>query len=135
MSSASDNTGGGGAQHALSTHGSRTLVTSSTEARRPTGILHLRGSAPPSEAQESTSHVQWAADTVDNEGLGRKKSKICCIFRKQRAFGESDSDSSDSSGSDSDGPNEYERMPKYKKHPHHKCHKATHANPASNSKE
>ena len=39
---------------------------------------------------------------IDNEGLGRKSSKRCCIFHKQRAFGESSTDSSDydSSGSD-----------------------------------
>jgi protein phosphatase 1 regulatory subunit 11 len=32
---------------------------------------------------------------VDNEGMGRKSSKRCCIFHKQRAFGESSTDSSD----------------------------------------
>jgi hypothetical protein len=32
---------------------------------------------------------------VDNEGMGRKSSKRCCIFPKQRAFGESSIDSSD----------------------------------------
>jgi Protein phosphatase inhibitor len=34
-------------------------------------------------------------DVVDNEGMGRKSSKRCCIFHKQRAFGESSTDSSD----------------------------------------
>ena len=33
--------------------------------------------------------------TVNNEGLGRKSSKRCCIFHKQRPFGESSTDSSD----------------------------------------
>jgi protein phosphatase 1 regulatory subunit 11 len=32
---------------------------------------------------------------VDNEGMGRKSSKRCCIFHKQKAFGESSTDSSD----------------------------------------
>jgi len=32
---------------------------------------------------------------VDNEGMGRKSSKRCCIFHKQRDFGESSTDSSD----------------------------------------
>jgi protein phosphatase 1 regulatory subunit 11 len=36
----------------------------------------------------------------DNEGMGRKSSKRCCIFHKQRPFGESSTDSSDQ---DSDG--------------------------------
>ena len=39
----------------------------------------------------------------DNEGLGRKSSKRCCIFHKQRPFGESSTESSDDSDSSSDG--------------------------------
>lgn len=44
-------------------------------------------------------HVTWDESVEDNEGLGRKTSKRCCIFHKQRDFGESSTDSSD----DSDG--------------------------------
>jgi protein phosphatase 1 regulatory subunit 11 len=40
--------------------------------------------------------VKWSEDTVNNEGMGRKSSKRCCIFHKSRMFGESDSDESDS---------------------------------------
>lgn len=43
---------------------------------------------------------------ADNEGMGRKSSKRCCIFHKQRAFGESSTDSdydSDRSGSSQNG--------------------------------
>lgn len=36
----------------------------------PAGTLRLRAVAAPSEAR-----VQWAEDVVDNEGLGRKRSK------------------------------------------------------------
>ena len=36
----------------------------------------------------------------DNEGLGRKSSKRCCIFHKQRDFGESSTDSSDNDSDD-----------------------------------
>lgn len=32
--------------------------------------------------------VRWAENVVDNEGLNRKSSKKCCIFHKQRNFGE-----------------------------------------------
>lgn len=38
-------------------------------------------------------HVVWAADTVDNENMNKRKSKCCCIFEKQRQFGDSSSDS------------------------------------------
>ena len=34
-------------------------------------------------------HVHWADNTVDNEGMGKKKSKKCCIFKKRKPFGES----------------------------------------------
>ena len=28
--------------------------------------------------------VQWEENVVDNENAGKKKSKICCIYHKQR---------------------------------------------------
>mmetsp|Transcript_15360 Transcript_15360/g.23123 ORF Transcript_15360/g.23123 Transcript_15360/m.23123 type:complete len:106 (-) Transcript_15360:112-429(-) len=40
--------------------------------------------------------VTWDEEVVNNEHLGRKSSKRCCIFHKQKRFGESDSDESDS---------------------------------------
>jgi len=40
--------------------------------------------------------VRWTNETVDNEGLGRKSSKKCCIFHKRRQFGDwSDDEDSD----------------------------------------
>mmetsp|Transcript_19947 Transcript_19947/g.30191 ORF Transcript_19947/g.30191 Transcript_19947/m.30191 type:complete len:171 (-) Transcript_19947:292-804(-) len=45
-------------------------------------------------------NVRWNEDVIDNEGLGRKSSKRCCIFHKQRSFGES---STDSENDDDDG--------------------------------
>ncbi|XP_063287692.1 E3 ubiquitin-protein ligase PPP1R11 [Pelobates fuscus] len=39
--------------------------------------------------------VEWSCDTVDNEHLGRRSSKCCCIYEKQRAFGESSTESED----------------------------------------
>ncbi|KAL9940458.1 hypothetical protein V8E36_001163 [Tilletia maclaganii] len=100
---------------AAPTHGSRTLTINATESDeattngQPQAVLRLRGAAPTQEAdrgQGSSSQrrrVVWADDTVDNEHLGKKSSKICCIYHKPRAFDESDSDeSSDSEGSGSD---------------------------------
>ncbi|KAI9796877.1 MAG: hypothetical protein M1833_005926 [Piccolia ochrophora] len=45
--------------------------------------------------------VTWAEDVVDNEGMGKKKSKVCCIYHKPRPVGESSDESSSSSGEDS----------------------------------
>ncbi|KAK9807372.1 hypothetical protein WJX73_008334 [Symbiochloris irregularis] len=40
--------------------------------------------------------VRWSEDVVDNEHMNKKSSKQCCIFHKQRAFGDfSDSDDED----------------------------------------
>ena len=47
-------------------------------------------------------HVSWSEETVDNEFMGKKKSKKCCIYRKPRQWDESSSDESNSSDFDSD---------------------------------
>ncbi|OAP55363.1 hypothetical protein AYL99_10336 [Fonsecaea erecta] len=74
-------------------------------------ILRLRGAHDAALAGSSTNtsrgrrrQITWAEDVVDNEGLGRKSSKVCCIYHKPREFGESSSedDSSSDSSSDSD---------------------------------
>ncbi|KAJ7196785.1 phosphatase inhibitor-domain-containing protein [Mycena pura] len=58
----------------------------------PIGALHLRGGP-----RRTRQRVMWDDDVVDNEGCGRKSSKICCIYHKPRAFDESSSEDSDSS--------------------------------------
>ncbi|ORX85335.1 hypothetical protein BCR32DRAFT_188312, partial [Anaeromyces robustus] len=66
-------------------------------------------------------HVRWSNETIDNENMGKKKSKICCIYHKPRSFDDSSSDSSSSSSSDDDDkPNAYERQPNYNKKKSHK---------------
>ncbi|CAI2166413.1 16057_t:CDS:2 [Funneliformis geosporum] len=139
------------------TYGSRTLTLHPEElaedaesvpsreaddtSSQPIGTLKLRGR--PSDNRK----VKWDDGVVDNEGLGRKKSKICCIYHKPRAFDESsdeESSNSDSDNSDhnhdhkheggensnhhhhhkrpnknrSNSPNAYERQPQYKDRPH-----------------
>lgn len=52
--------------------------------------------APCRRRTKKNKGVQWAEDVVDNEFLGRKSSKKCCIFHKRREFGDwSDSDTDD----------------------------------------
>ncbi|ORY11373.1 hypothetical protein LY90DRAFT_677887 [Neocallimastix californiae] len=71
------------------------------------GTLILHGE------DENERHVRWTNETIDNENMGKKKSKICCIYHKQRLFDESSSESSSDSDSDDNMPNAYERQPKY----------------------
>lgn len=84
--------------------------TTQTIADSPQSVLHLRANIDVSQtentAQDETHdsnlrpRVRWSEDTIDNENMGKKKSKICCIFHPNREFGES-SDESLSSPSDS----------------------------------
>ncbi|KAF8863627.1 hypothetical protein BDZ45DRAFT_685860 [Acephala macrosclerotiorum] len=66
-------------------------------------VLHLRGATRVEESTATGRRIQWAEDVVDNEGMGKKKSKVCCIYHAPKGIDESsDESSSDSSGSDSD---------------------------------
>ncbi|CAN3353729.1 type 1 phosphatases regulator Ypi1p [Diutina catenulata] len=86
-------------------------------------ILHLRSDATNGndgkQKKKKKAQVKWTEDVVDNENMGKKKSKICCIFHPNRDFDDpnhscdSDSSSSDDSDCDSSKPNAYERQPKY----------------------
>ncbi|SPO22979.1 related to YPI1 - inhibitor of the type I protein phosphatase Glc7p [Ustilago trichophora] len=88
---------------------SRTITLTANSIPPPAaedvGILRLRpdrASAQTSASSGSSSRrVVWTEETVDNEGLGRKKSKICCIYHKPKAFDESSDESSSSSSSSS----------------------------------
>jgi protein phosphatase 1 regulatory subunit 11 len=89
---------------------------SSRSASPESLVLRLRGAHDTSRLQRRTSprrRIQWAEDVVDNEGLGRKSSKVCCIYHKTREIGESSSEddsssdeSSDDGGGGSDSPDD-----------------------------
>ncbi|WVN88412.1 uncharacterized protein L203_103621 [Cryptococcus depauperatus CBS 7841] len=67
---------------------------------RPVTTLRLRG------GPVTDRRVVWSEETIDNEGMGKKKSKVCCIYHKPRAFDESSEESSsDKSGSERDALN------------------------------
>lgn len=70
------------------------------------GTLRLRGesiiAASSAENQEPARRIRWSEDVVDNEGMGKKSSKVCCIYHKPHPVGESSSESESSSDSDSD---------------------------------
>ena len=93
------------------------MEASTSGARRRDDGDAVRGTVAPTETLPAVSEavtltlyppkkpkkkLKWSEDTVDNENLGRKKSKKCCIFHKKKRFDES-SDESDSSDSDDDG--------------------------------
>ena len=62
------------------------------------GALRLRGGP----KKKSARRVVWDDDVVDNEGCGRKSSKICCIYHKPKRFDESSDEDSTDTDSDSD---------------------------------
>lgn len=76
--------------------GSQTITNSDASPIVPT--LRLRGH----HQQAERRHIQWAEGVVDNEGMGKKSSKVCCIYHKPKEPGDSESEDSSSSDSDSD---------------------------------
>ncbi|XP_046642308.1 E3 ubiquitin-protein ligase PPP1R11-like [Daphnia pulicaria] len=60
--------------------------TTSEKQEESTVVLTLK-------KPQTSKKVGWSQDTVDNEHLGRKKSKCCCVYKKPHKFGESSSES------------------------------------------
>ncbi|KAA1476281.1 hypothetical protein DENSPDRAFT_932936 [Dentipellis sp. KUC8613] len=83
--------------------GSRTVTVEETQPLEErdegegtsAGTLRLRG------GPRDRPTVAWVEGVVDNEMLGRKKTKICCIYHKPKNFDESSDEDSSSSDSDS----------------------------------
>ena len=67
--------------------------------------------------------VHWTEDTVNNEGMGKKKSKICCIYHKPRLNPDDTSSDESCDSCDEKGKNAYERPNHYEKHKHNHDHK------------
>ncbi|OCH89686.1 hypothetical protein OBBRIDRAFT_778155 [Obba rivulosa] len=84
------------------------------------GTLRLRGVPP-----RSRQRVVWREDVVDNEGAGKKSSKICCIYHKPRRFDESSSE--ESSDAESDSECDHAHSPN---HPHSHSHHRRRAGPS-----
>ncbi|KAF7250117.1 E3 ubiquitin-protein ligase PPP1R11 [Varanus komodoensis] len=77
------------AESAASVGASATVTeTEVTEPENRSLTIKLRKRKP-------AKKVEWSSDTVDNEHLGRRSSKCCCIYEKPRAFGESSTESED----------------------------------------
>ncbi|KAG9244019.1 type 1 phosphatases regulator ypi-1 [Calycina marina] len=74
---------------------STTSTQTQTQTQAP--VLRLRGVTQPKNVGR---RVQWTEDTVNNEGLGRKSSKVCCIYHAPKAIDESSDESSSDSSSD-----------------------------------
>ena len=58
-------------------------------------------------------NVHWREDTIDNEFLNKRKSKVCCIFERPKLT--PDDTSSCSGSSDSDAGNNYDKFPSHQR--------------------
>ncbi|CAL8073706.1 unnamed protein product [Calicophoron daubneyi] len=74
------------------------LTATANEVNPP---LLLRAPADSSSSHPpSTGHgIRWSEGTVDNEFMGKKKSKCCCVYHRPKRWDESSSSSSSSSDS------------------------------------
>ncbi|KAJ5909168.1 hypothetical protein N7495_001850 [Penicillium taxi] len=125
-------------QPARNSHLQTTTETSrESSVVRLTGTLRLRGDDTPSTSTEPARRIRWSEDVVDNEGMGRKSSKVCCIYHKARPVGESSSESeSDSStDSDSDGESDSGRARPSHSHSHSRGRQPSRDHPSEQSSE
>lgn len=78
--------------------------------RSPTVTLKLREGGEKQENNESKDSgrkkVSWTNETVDNEGMGRKSSKCCCIYVKPKTKRVKDGDGSNGQSSEDDSSDE-----------------------------
>ncbi|KAL7636012.1 UNVERIFIED_CONTAM: hypothetical protein RMT77_013830 [Armadillidium vulgare] len=68
------------------------IFSSEEQVGLSSGVVRLK-----LNKNEERKKVKWTNDTVDNEHMGKKKSKCCCVYVRPKAFNES------SSEDDSDG--------------------------------
>lgn len=98
---------GSGTATPTSTLGSQTVLqTEHSGPSAPSATLRLRAEPEPQR------RIHWAEDVVDNEGMGKKSSKVCCIYHKPHEPGDSDSESDSSSSDDSDSEPDLSRAQK-----------------------
>ncbi|BCR87023.1 PPP1R11/YPI1 family protein [Aspergillus chevalieri] len=103
-------------------------VPDEQSAIRISGTLRLRGEDNSNSSGINTGsapnrHIRWSQDVVDNEGMGKKSSKVCCIYHKPRPVGESSSESESDSDSNSDSDSETDH---YQNKPNHLQHRLGH---------
>lgn len=61
-----------------------TATATATQTLTSTPVLRLRATASPSQ---NSRRIQWAEDVVDNEGLGRKRSKGRLLYLTPSSLG------------------------------------------------
>ncbi|KAH9990705.1 phosphatase inhibitor-domain-containing protein [Russula vinacea] len=117
-----------GPSSSMSREGSRTalVVQNAAEQRDASALTSLDGAlAPPAGTlrlrggPRDGPRVAWDEAVVDNEGLGRKKSKICCIYHRPRRFDESSDEDSSGTESGSDDDDTARPSGQYRRHRHH----------------
>lgn len=72
--------------------------------------------------ESEARRIQWAEDVVDNEGMGKKKSKVCCIYHAPKGIDESSDESSSDSDSDSDSADDGAARPSRRRRGHDHDH-------------
>ncbi|RKF56884.1 Type 1 phosphatases regulator YPI1 [Erysiphe neolycopersici] len=79
----------------------KTMNDSNVEMSVTTPVLRLRGISanPNSNSNNNDRRIQWDETVINNEGMNKKKSKVCCIYHAPRGFGESSEESSSSDDS------------------------------------
>lgn len=81
----------------------QTITITETVSQQEAPVIHM--------TLKPKNHVQWTEDTVDNEFLNKRKSKICCKYEKPKTH----PDDTSSCSSDSDAGNNYDKYPRHQR--------------------
>lgn len=121
-------------QRSRSNRESSTIVNQSindshAEALLLPPVLRLRGisSNQNSDRNNINRHIHWDESVINNEGMNKKKSKVCCIYHAPREFGES----SEESSSSEDSSDSSENSSRFNDNTKHSSPRSTHRSKAA----
>jgi len=119
---------GSGTATPSNTTGSMTVTNAEAGPSSTLGTTHatLRLRAEAADTEQGR-HIQWAEDVVDNEGMGKKSSKVCCIYHKPRKAGESSSEDESSSSSSDESDSEPDLSRAQRAAPRRRLHRHEHS--------
>ena len=75
------------------------MATRTTTSSSATSTATAKKANPPDPKQvlvlknKPKKEIKWSEDVIDNEHMGKKKSKCCCIHHKPHGSNDSDSES------------------------------------------
>ena len=102
-----ERTGGGGSSMVIKAPPKKKEEEKQTEQEDESRIIRF--------TVKPRNNVKWEVGTIDNEEMGKRKSKVCCIYNKPHTLDTSSSSSDCGSHDSHHEKNRYDRLPKHQR--------------------